>query len=170
MSNDELIAIGVVTRPHGINGELRVKVLTDFPDRYSLLERVYLTKGERIEAFPVERVREHQGDQLLQLAGIDTLDEANVWRTAYVKIPKEELVPLPEGSYYVFELIGCTVVTDTGEKIGELVDVLTTAANDVYVVKGKKQEILLPAIRDVVRDIDLSTGTITVRLLPGLVD
>ena len=116
------------------------------------------------------RVREPQGDQLLQLAGIDTLDEAYVWRTAYVKIPKEELVPLPEGSYYVFELIGCTVVTDTGEKIGELVDVLTTAANDVYVVKGKKQEILLPAIRDVVRDIDLSTGTITVRLLPGLVD
>ncbi|MCK9221118.1 MAG: ribosome maturation factor RimM [Limnochordia bacterium] len=170
MGSEPLISIGVVTRPHGRKGELRVKILTDFPDRFSLLERVYLTLPGRIAEYEVSNVRYHQGFCLMQLVGIDSIEEANKWALAYVQILQDEVMPLPEGAYYIFDLIGCSVVTDAGVKLGEIVDVLTTAANDVYVVQGEGEEILLPATKEVVKNIDLSNRSITVSLLPGILD
>jgi len=106
----------------------------------------------------------------MQLVGIDSIEEANKWALAYVQILQDEVMPLPEGAYYIFDLIGCSVVTDAGVKLGEIVDVLTTAANDVYVVQGEGEEILLPATKEVVKNIDLSNRSITVSLLPGILD
>lgn len=171
-SRPKWITIGVVTAPQGVRGAVRVRPLTDFPERFHDLKRVFLLKGKDRTESRVAWVKRHtRGLLLLKLEGVDDRDGAESWREAEIQLPREEAVPLPEGAYYIFDLVGSEVALTSGERIGELVDVLTTAANDVYVVRRDGgAELLIPAVRQIVKAIDTSAGRIVIDPIAGLLD
>jgi len=160
------LAIARVLRSFGVRGEMKVQVLTSFPDRLGRLKRVYL--GPDTAPHEVTRFRWHRGELLLLLADVQDRNAAEELRGQLVQIASEEAVPLGPGEFYEHQIIGLTVVTAEGEPLGQVVEVLATGANDVYVVEGPRGEVLLPARAQVVRNIDLDSGTMTVTLLPGL--
>ncbi len=163
------LAVGRVLRPHGIRGELRVEILTDYPERVSQLPRLYVGEGHR--PYAVDGVRFHKGAMLLKLAGCDDRNAAEALRGEMLYVALEDAVPLEEGEYYLFQLEGVEVFTEEGERLGEIVEVLATpGANDVYVVHGLRGELLIPAIREVVRSWDLEAGRMVIRPLPGLIE
>ena len=163
------LAIGKVIRAHGLRGEISVAVLTEFPERFEVTKRLYL--GDEFEATPyrLESYRWHKKNVLLTLSGIINRTQAEQLLGQFVQVPVEEAVPLPEGAYYLYQLIGLRVITTDGEQLGSVVDIIETGANDVYVVDHEGQQILLPAIPDVVRSIDVSAGEIVVQVIDGLI-
>ncbi|MGC8838355.1 MAG: ribosome maturation factor RimM [Anaerolineae bacterium] len=163
----QYLAIAQIVAPHGIRGEVRATILTDFPERFALLKVVYL--GEEARPVRLEGYRFHRGQVLLKLAGYDTRTEAEELRQVLVQVPVDEAMPLPEGTYYVHEILGLEAWTESGEFLGEVVEVLETGANDVYVLQGGPLgEILIPALESVVLEVDLEGGRMLVRLPPGL--
>ncbi|MBE9470786.1 MAG: 16S rRNA processing protein RimM [Chloroflexi bacterium] len=167
------LAVGRVSRPHGVRGELRVKVLTDYPGRLGQHAYFYLASPdspEIVRRYPVEKLRHHKEVLLLKLGGCDDRNGAEELRGQLVQIPTEEAVPLEEGEYYDFQLIGVKVEAESGESLGQVVEVLKTGANDVYVVRGPWGEVLLPVVKDVVLKLDLEARQMVVHLLPGLLE
>lgn len=166
------LAVGRVLRPHGVRGELRVEITTGYPERLEQHSHFYLAhpdSPESAERYVVEGLRRHREALLLKLGGCDDRNAAEDLRGMLVQIPIEEAVPLEEGEYYHFQLIGVAVETEDGEPLGRVVEVLETGANDVYVVRGPRGEVLLPAIEDVVCEIDVGLKRMVVHLLPGMV-
>ncbi|MEW5960442.1 MAG: ribosome maturation factor RimM [Chloroflexota bacterium] len=164
------LAIGKVVRAHGLRGELSVAVLTDFPDRFETMEWVYV--GNEFEAFPfrVEHYRWHKDNILLTLAGIANRSQAEALRGQLIQIPVDEAVPLPEGEYYLYQLIGLQVVTVDGQKLGTISQILETGANDVYVVDNSHgRQLLLPGTPEVVQAIDIEQGRMVVKVIDGLI-
>ena len=161
------LVIGEVLRPQGVRGEVKARVLTDFPERFRVLKRAYL--GQTLRPVTVEGVRFHQGCVLLKFAGYDDRTAAESLRGALVQIPIEEAMLLEEDEYYLYQIVGLAVWTVQGEYLGQVREVLVTGSNDVYIVRGPKGEILLPAIEEVIREVDLEAGRLTVMLLEGLV-
>lgn len=165
------LVVGRVLRPHGIRGELRVEILTGFPDQLGRHEAFYLAhpaSAEDVTRYTVERLRVRGNVMLLKLHDCESRNAAEQLRGMLVQIPREHAAPLQEGEYYQFQLIGLRVETDEGTWLGRIVEVLETGANDVYVASGPFGEVLLPAIEEVVRQIDLERGRMIVHLLPGL--
>ncbi len=165
------LAVGRISRPHGIRGELRVEIITDYPERLGQHVCFYLASPDSPEAvrrYPVEKLRWHRGALLLKLGGCDDRNGADELRGMLVQVPLEEAVPLEEGEYYYFQLVGVRVETESGQWLGRVVEVLETGANDVYVVRGPRGEVLLPAVEDVVLELDLELKRMVVRLLPGM--
>jgi 16S rRNA processing protein RimM len=171
MPEPRYLAVGRVLRPHGIRGELRVEVLTDYPERLSQHAYFCLASPdapEAVQRYPVEKLRWHRGALLLKLGGCGDRNAASELRGMLVQIPVEQAVPLEAGEYYDFQLIGVRVEAESGEWLGQIVEVLKTGANDVYVVRGPWGEVLLPAVDDVVLDLDLESRRMVVHLLPGI--
>jgi 16S rRNA processing protein RimM len=164
------VVVGRILRPHGVRGEVVVEVVTDFPQRFDSLKVAYLGDARHAEAHQVRQKRWHKDLLLMAFEGYPDRDSVEALRDLLVQVPVEEAVPLPEGEYYPYQLAGMDVITEEGEALGTLSDVLFTNANDVYVVTGPRGQILLPAIRQVIKQIDLPGGRIIVQLMPGLVD
>jgi 16S rRNA processing protein RimM len=165
------LVVGRVLRPHGVRGELRIGITTDHPERLVQHAHFYLAhpdSPEEAQRYSVEKIRQHKEIALLKLEGCDDRNEAEALRDLLVQIPLEEAVPLEEGEYYHFQLVGVRVETEDGEWLGQVAEVLETGANDVYLVRGPRGEILLPAIADVVLELDLEAMRMVVRLLPGI--
>jgi len=160
------VAIGRVVAPWGVKGEVKVDILTDSPERFALLEKVYL--GDKARPFALKGFRFHKGQVILKLEGCETRNDAEALRGMLVQIPLEETLPLEEGEYYEFEIIGLEVWTKEGDFLGEVKEIIYTGANDVYVVRGPKGEVLIPAIEEVILDVDLDRGRMTVELMEGL--
>lgn len=163
------LAVGKVIRAHGVRGEISVAVLTEFPDRFATTEQVYLGDEFEAEPYQLKSYRWHKDNLLMTLDGITDRTQAEQLRGQFVQVPLEEAVPLPEGVYYHYQLVGLAVVTTVGDVLGVIVDVLETGANDVYVVDNGQQEILLPAIPDVVHSVDLEQEQMVVKVLDGLI-
>src|SRR5690554_3841069 len=143
---DELVSIGEVTAPHGVRGEVRVLPLTDFPRRFQGLARVFVRRRHETapEERAVERTRFHKGFVIVKLEGVDDRDAAETLRGALLQVGRDQVHPLPEGQYYVFDIVGMHVVDEDGRDLGVVRDVLFTGANDVYVVeKPDGSELLL---------------------------
>jgi 16S rRNA processing protein RimM len=167
------VIVGQVRRPHGIRGEVRVEILTDYPERIVEHDHLYLAYPQTpddVEPYPLEAIRPHKGVLLIKLAGVDDRDAAEELRGMLVQVPLDQAVPLEEGEYYHFQLIDMDVETETGEWLGRVADVLATGAHDVYVVRGPRGEVLLPAVEDVILDLDTEQGTMVVRLMPGMIE
>ncbi|MCS6773245.1 MAG: ribosome maturation factor RimM [Anaerolineae bacterium] len=165
----ELLQVGEVVRPHGVAGEVKVAVAPEYLDAFlEGISRVYL--GPQQKPHAVLNARPHQGALLLLLEGIQSRNQAELLRGAPVFIRIADLPPLPEGAYYVHELLGLQVYDqDTGALLGELAEVLATGSNDVYVVRRPGgRELLLPALESVVLLVDLDAGVMRVRVPPGL--
>jgi len=164
----EFLTIATVLAPWGLRGELKVRIETDFPDRFARLSRVLL--GAEQEPFEVEGFRPHQAHGLLKLRGCDDRSAAERLRDMAVQIPVDEAVPLPPGDYYAFQVEGLAVLTTEGEPLGIIEEVLFTGSNAVYVTHGPRGEVLIPVLKDVVLKTDLEAGQVIVRLPPGLLD
>ena len=167
-SEPRFLAVGRIVRAHGVRGEISMMVLTEFPERFESTERIFI--GNELEATPylIEGYRWHKKNLLLKLEGITNRTQAEQLRNELVQVPLEEAVPLPEGSFYLYQLIGLPVTITTGQPLGQIVNILETGANDVYVVSDGDKEILLPAIPDVVKWVDLEQGVV-VELIDGLI-
>ena len=163
------LAIGRVVRAHGLRGELSVTVLTDFPERFDVTEWVYLGDEREAEPYRLVGYRWNKRNILLSLEGVTDRTAAEQFKGQYVQLPIEEATALPEGNYYAFQLRGLEVVTTENEILGILTDIIETGANDVYLVKDEEREILLPAIADVVKSVDLEQGRMIVEVIEGLI-
>ena len=161
------LVIGKLRRPHGIHGEMLMDVITDFPERIEAGILVFV--GPQYQERIIRSARQNAGTMLIAFDGLDNPEEVGVLRNNYLYVRASDRPPLPEGEYYHHQLIGLPVVTDEGQKLGVLTEILENAANDVYVVKPDAgPEILLPAIDSVILEIDLQKGEIRVHLLAGL--
>ncbi|TDA65641.1 MAG: 16S rRNA processing protein RimM [Clostridia bacterium] len=173
MKPEGYIAVGEILGPHGVHGEVKVRPLTDFPERFYRLETVRVRLGGEPRPYTVEQCRVLQGHTIIiRFVGVSDREAAATLRGGLIEIPPEEVVPLPEGHYYVFQLVGLPVYTVEGELLGRLKDVLSTGANDVYVVADDRtnKEILLPAIREVIKEVDLDGEKMIIDPLPGLLE
>lgn len=163
------IAIGQIIGAHGIRGEVKVAVMTDFPQRYRPGAKTYLGTEAHCVLTEIEAVRPHKEILLVKLAAVPDRNAAEALQGQYLLIPEEEAMPLGEHENYVHDLIGLAVETVAGESLGTLTEILFTGANDVYVVTGPEgNEILLPALRDVVLRVDLVEHKMTVAIPEGL--
>ena len=160
------LAIGHVVRPFGLRGELRVQLLTEYPERLVRLRTVYL--GPEVEPWTVEGVRLHQEAALFKLVGCDDRTSADTLRGALVQITLEDAVPLEEDEYYEHQIVGITVMEEDGTLLGKVTEIINTGANDVFVVVGPDGELLLPAIESVILEIDLDADRMVVHVLEGL--
>lgn len=162
------IAIGRISAPWGVRGDVKVTLHTDFPERFQEMEVVYLGPDAR----PVKLLdsRPHKGQMLIRLDGYPDRSAAEQLRGLWVQIPLDAVMPLPEDEHYVFELIGLQVQTTDGRDLGRIVEVLITGANEVFVVEGDQGQVLIPYISDVVIREDFEAGTIWVEPISGLLD
>lgn len=167
----DYLLLGEILRPHGIRGELRMRMLTDYPERINDLEQIFL--GKSIESTPtpykVENLRMNQGFGLLKLVGVDDRTAAENFRELLVMVDIAHAVPLAEDEIYLYQLIGLQVQTDDGRDLGILTEVLETGANDVYIVKGDLYgEVLIPVLQDTILKTDTDAGILLVKLPEGL--
>ena len=165
-SEPEFIAVGRILAPSGIRGKLKVEVTTDFPQRFAPGAKLYVNRQPMI----VDSVGWHKGRAILKLSTIDSIEEAEKLRGQLIEIDRNQLYALPEGQYYGFQLIGLEAWTTQGELLGNVTDILPSPSNDTYVVSGIKGEILVPAIEDVVKVIDLDKGRLIIEPIAGLLD
>lgn len=168
---EDFLQVGAVTSTHGLRGEVKVFPTTDDPKRYQKLKKVYLKTQKQQKELEIERVRFFKNLVILKFKGLDDIADVQPYKGAKLYIMREDAVPLAEDEYFAADLIGLSVVSDENEKLGEVSNVLLTGANDVYVVKQSDgKELLIPAIKDCIKKIDLIGGEMIVHLLPGLRD
>jgi 16S rRNA processing protein RimM len=162
--------VGRVVNTHGSKGEVRVLPLTDEPSRFEELKTVYVQEGQGMKPLSIKTVRYHKGMVLLAFSEARDMSRAAALKGRFLQIPETELKPLPEGRYYIFQLVGLDVYE--GELYyGRIAEVLQPGSNDVYVVRdGANREILVPALEWVVRSVDLEANRMEVVLPPGLLD
>jgi 16S rRNA processing protein RimM len=163
------LAVGKVRRPHGLSGDVLVEIYTDFPERLQTKAVIYA--GESHIPLTIRRQRIHNDGILLAFEEFTTPEQVGRFRNQILFIVGTDAVELPEGEFYHHQLLGLSVLDESGEFLGKVTEIIQTGANDVYVVTDEaEKEILLPAIAEVILDVDLDTKIIKVHLLPGLVE
>lgn len=171
VSMQDLLQVGVISSTHGIAGEVKVFPTTDDVNRFDYLKEVILDTGREKLDLTVAGVKYFKNMVILKFKGIDNINEVEKYRGCFLWVTRENAVELEEDEYFVCDMIGLKVMTDEGEELGELTDVIQTGANDVYAVKTKEgKEILLPAIADCVLNVNIEENTMTVHVMDGLLD
>ncbi|MBU3812348.1 MAG: ribosome maturation factor RimM [Candidatus Niameybacter stercoravium] len=166
---EQMFTIGKIVNTHGVKGEVRVLPSTDDVKRFSKLKEVKV-ENRTMTTYEIETVRYHKNFVLLKFKGVDTMNEAELLKSSLLKIDRKDALPLKKDEYYQCDLYGLKVVTDTGRDLGKLTDILVTGSNDVYVVRNEEKEILIPAIKQCILNVDLEAGEMLVHLLEGLED
>ena len=163
------LSVGFLRRPHGVGGEIIMDLHTDFPERMKKGRKIFV--GDKYKPMTFESVRPHAKGMLVKLKDVDTPEDAGLYRNQWVFVKTKDAPPLPDGHMYQYELIGFHIVDENGNLLGELVDIIETGANDVYVVRDDSgKEILLPAIPSVILGVDAESRTMQVHVLDGLLD
>lgn len=163
--------VGQIVNTFGIKGVVKVKPFTDEASRFEELKKVYICKKNEMQEVEIENVSYQKDMVLLKLKGIDDLTEAEKYKGLFLKIDRKNAKKLPEGTYFIADLLGLKVYTDEGLLLGKLDDIFNAGANDVYVVKDEEtgKQILLPGIKEVLKVIDLENEKIIVHLIKGLI-
>ena len=168
---EKFLRVGVITTTHGLKGEVKVYPTTDSLERFLDLDEVYLRTGAQERVLHVNNVRFFKNLVIVKFKEFDRIEDVENLRQAELYVSRENAVPLEEGEYYIGDLIGMEVITDEGETLGILEDVIETGANDVYSINSKKYgNVLIPAIEHCIMDVNIETGKMIVHLLPGLID
>ncbi len=166
----EFLEIGQIVNSYGIKGFVKVVPFTDDVTRFEDLKTVYIEKGKKLTEYIIEEVKYSKRVVLLKFKGIDDINQTDEIRNCYIKIDRKDAVELEENSYFIVDLIGLEVFSDEGTYLGKIDDVFPTGSNDVYVVKDELgKQILLPAIKEVIKDVDIDNKKMIVHLIPGLV-
>lgn len=164
------LEVGQIVNTFGIKGEVKVTPFTDDINRFDNLKKVYVKTRKDDKLYKVEGVRYHKNMVLLKLEGIENPEQAELLKNAFLEIDREDAVPLKEGQYFIADLIGLEVYTDEGNLLGKVDDIYNTGANDIYVVKDELgKQVLLPGIKEVIKQVDLENEKIIVHLIPGLI-
>ncbi len=158
------VVIGKISAPHGVRGEVRIVPLTDFPERFENLKTVFLEDDSKME---LESVKFSNKFIIAKFKNINSRNDIEIFNGKLLMLNRSDIPSLPEGEYYNFDIIGLEVIDDKGSKLGKITEVLKTGSNDVYVVEGKKQ-LLVPALKKVVKEINLVDGFMKVELLEEL--
>lgn len=166
----EYLEIGQIVNTNGLKGLVTVNPFTDDITRFEDLETVYILYHNELIKMTIEDVKYKKNQVLLKFKGIDTIEEAEKYRECYIKIDRKDAVKLPKDTYFIADLLGLEVFTSDNKFLGKIDDVFQTGSNDVYVVKDEKgKQILLPAISDVVKKVDLENKKIIIELIEGLI-
>ena len=166
---DDLLKVGVITSTHGIRGEVKVFPTTDDPKRFLDLEEIILDTGKEKKTLSIQYVKFFKNMVILKFKEFDNINDVEIYRQKDLYVTREQAVPLEENEYFIADLIGLTAVSDEGEELGEIADVLQTAANDIYVIKKQgTSDLLVPAVKECVLSVDIAGGIVTLHLLPGL--
>jgi 16S rRNA processing protein RimM len=167
---DNYLRVGVITTTHGVKGEVKVFPTTDDPNRFKELKQVMLDTGKEYLPLEIEGVKFFKQMVILKFKGIDDINEIEKYRSKDLLVSREQAVKLNPDEYFIYDLIDSEVFTEEGTKLGILTEILTTAANDVYVVQTEDhKELLIPSIKECILDIDVEHKKITAHLLKGLV-
>ncbi len=161
------IAVGRINRPHGVKGEVVVQPLSEVETRFAAGSRLFLQEHEG-DALIVAEARPHRGRLLVTFEGVRDRNSAEAMAGSFLFVPSSSAPALPEGEYWTHELVGCDVLTDEGRALGPIREVIHTPANDVWVTHGVEGETLIPALKDVVKDVDLPARRVIVREVSGL--
>ncbi len=163
-SNLDFMTIGRILAPWGAKGKLKVKVITDFPQRFAPSSTVYINR----QPMTIDSTEWHKGEVIIKLNAVDSIKAARQLQRQPIEIHHSQVYSLLEGQYYHFQLIGLEVWTTQGELLGNITEILTGKSTDNYVVKGNEGEILIPTIEDVVKSIDLNKRCVVIQAIPGL--
>jgi 16S rRNA processing protein RimM len=177
VSNPDYIIIAKIAAPFGLRGAVKAEIRTDFPERFSRLKEVWLQPPDASADAPRQNYNvmsarvQNEKQVVIRFEAITKIEQAETLRGYTVAVPRGDVVPLPEGEYYIFQLIGLKVYSEKGEYVGQVVNVLNYPANDVYEVRGplSPNTVLIPAVADIVKNIDLEQQRITIDLLEGLI-
>lgn len=168
---DNLLRVGVISSTHGVRGEVKVYPTTDDVNRFKSLKNVILDTGREHMDLEIQGVKFFKNMVILKFKGYDSIDDIEKYKGKDLLITRDQAVELGPDENFIFDLIGLRVVTEDGEEFGTLTDVIKTGANDVYEVKtAEGKEVLLPAIKECVLNVDLTEGTVTVHIMDGLLD
>jgi 16S rRNA processing protein RimM len=160
----EFITIGRILAPWGVKGKLKVKIETDFPQRFASGAKVYIDQ----QPMAIDSAEWHHEKLVVKLNTIDSIAEAQNLRGKTLEIPHSQIQPLAEGQYYYFQMIGLEVWTTRGELLGTISEILNTESTDVYIVRNAQREVLIPAIEDIVKSVDLNKGQMVIEPIEGL--
>ena len=168
--SDEFITIGKVVSTQSNKGEVNVLPLTDSTDRFKNLDTVFLRNSNGLTTLNIEKIRIKENTVILKLKDIENIQEAKMIVGSFLEVEREKAVKLPKDAYFVFEIIGLEVYDENNIFLGKVENVISTGSNDVYIVKDKnKKELFIPAIREVVKNINLEKKRITVKMVDGLI-
>ena len=167
---EKLLQVGVISSTHGVRGEVKVFPTTDDVKRFKKLKKVILDTGREHLPLEIESVKFFKQFAILKFKGIDNINDIEKYKGKSLLVDRENAVKLRKDEYFIADMIGLTVFTDDGEEVGKLRDVLETGANDVYIIDSLKHgEVLVPAIKQCILDVDIENGKMVIHLMEGLV-
>ena len=167
---EDLLQVGVITTTHGVRGEVKVFPTTDDPARFKKLKNVILDTGKEKLELEIAGVKFFKNMVILKFKGIDDINDVEKYRKKSLYVTRENAVKLKKDEYFIADLIGMKVSTDEGEELGTLSDVMQTGANDVYVIDTEGHgEVLVPAIRECILDVDIENQKMKIHLMDGLI-
>lgn len=166
---NEMFTVGRIVNTHGVKGEIKVMPTTDDPKRFKKLKNIFVER-KTMESYEIESVRFHKDFVLLKLKDIEDMSAAELLKGSVLKIDRKDSLPLKKDEYYISDLFGLEVYTEDERYLGKFVDIIETGSNDVYVVRkqDRPKDLLLPAIKQVVKNVDIEAQKMTVHLLEGL--
>ena len=167
------LKVGKIVKTHSLKGEVKVISSTDFEEeRFKKGSKLLITRGNQlIREVVVQSYRNHKNFLLVKFEGIDSVEEAEKLKNLQIKIDSDEVGGLEENEFYFHQIIGCEVFDENDKNLGEIIDILTPGANDVWVIKGENgKEILIPYIEDVVKKIDITNKKVNIEVMEGLID
>lgn len=167
---NDFLEVGQIVNSYGIKGFFKVVPFTDDITRFDDLDSIYIEKNKKLEKKEIEEVKYHKHLVLLKIKGIDDINDTEQYKNCILKIDRADAVELPEDTYFITDLIGINVYTEENEFLGSITDIFPTGSNDVYVVKDEMgKQVLLPAIGEVIKQVNVEEKKVIVRLIPGLV-
>lgn len=165
----EYFEIGQIVNTSGLKGIVKVNPFTDDMSRFEELKKVFIEKNKELTEYEIEEVRYHKNQVLLKFKNIDSIEEAEKFRNCYIKISRKDAKKLPEDTYFIVDLIDINVYLENNEYVGKIIDVFSTGSNDVYVIKREENsDLLIPAIKDVVKKVDIKNKKMIINLIKGL--
>jgi 16S rRNA processing protein rimM len=167
------LKVGKIVNTHSLKGEVKVISSTDFEEeRFKKGSKLLITRGNQlIREVVVQSYRNHKNFLLVKFEGIDSVEEAEKLKNLQIKIDSDEVGELEENEFYFHQIIGCEVFDENDKNLGEIIDILTPGANDIWVIKGENgKEILIPYIEDVVKKIDITSKKVNIEVMEGLID
>ena len=166
---NKYLELGQIVNVKGLKGEVKVNSFTDDNTKFERISKVFVKQKETMKEYEIEKVGYNKNQVIIKFKDINSIEEAETLRNSYILVDREIFGSLPEGVYYIADLIGLDVYTENGEYLGKVEDIYNTGSNDIYVVKDElgKQK-LLPGIKEVIKNIDIDEGKIIVHLIKGL--
>ena len=168
--NEDFIIIGKVVSTQGNKGEVKIIPLTDSIDRFDKLTDVFIREGNIKKLLKINNLRIKKNALILKFEDIDNIEKAQMIVESFLEVKRSNAVKLPKDTYFIFDIIGLEVYTNENELLGKVDNIFSTGSNDVYVIKNKKKkEILIPAIREIIKNIDVKKKRITINMVDGLI-